>query len=115
MLKTGAKIAVVAPGGRVDPEKLRFPLSRLSSCSWEYVLGRHVYHQHRYYAGSRDARLSDLLWALTAPDIEAEWFARGGSVNAPLLADVPGHSLDWRPVFGFFDATAVQISLFKAR
>jgi len=62
MLKPGAKIAIVAPGSRVDPEKLNVPLSRLHDCGWEYLLGEHVYDQHRYYAGSRDARLRDLIW-----------------------------------------------------
>jgi muramoyltetrapeptide carboxypeptidase len=114
MLKPGAKIAVVAPGGRVDPEKLSFPLSRLSSCGWEYVLGQHVYDQLRYYAGSRGARLTDLLWALTAPDIDAVWFARGGSGTAQLLSDIPWDSLDHRPVIGFSDATALHIPLFNA-
>ena len=74
----------------------------------------HVYDEHRYYAGSRDARLSDLLWALTAPEIDAVWFARGGSGTAQLLSDVPWDSLDRRPVIGFSDATALHISLFNA-
>ena len=113
-LGKGARIAVVAPAGRVDPEKLSFPLSRLRDCGWEYVLGPHVYDRHRYYAGSRDIRLSDLLWALTAPDMDAVWFARGGSGTAQLLSDIPWDSLDRRPVIGFSDATALHISLFNA-
>jgi len=114
MLKTQAKIAIVAPGSRVDPEKLTFPLSRLRDCGWEYVLGQHVYDRHRYYAGFRDARLSDLIWALTTPDIDAVWFARGGSGTAQLLSDIPWASLDNRPVIGFSHATVVHISLFNA-
>ena len=114
MLKPGAKIAVVAPGGRVDPEKLRFPLSRLRDCGWEYVLGQHVYDQHRYYAGSRDARLSDLRWALTAPGIDAVWFARGGSGTAQLLSFIPWGSLHHRPIIGFSDATALHIALYNS-
>jgi muramoyltetrapeptide carboxypeptidase len=114
MLKTGAKIAVVAPGGRVGPEKLTFPLARLHDCGWECVLGQHLYDQHRYYAGHRDSRLSDLLWALTAPDLDAVWFARGGSGTAQLLSDIPWDSLDRRPVIGFSDATAMLIPLYNA-
>ena len=114
MLKPGAKIAVVAPGGRVDPEKLRFPLSRLRDCGWEYVLGQHVYDQHRYYAGFRDARLSDLTWALTAPGIDAVWFARGGSGTAQLLSSIQLDSLHHRPIIGFSDATALHIALYNS-
>jgi muramoyltetrapeptide carboxypeptidase LdcA involved in peptidoglycan recycling len=51
MLGVGAKIAVVAPAGRVDQEDLVYPLSRLRECGWVYVLGKHVYNKHRYYAG----------------------------------------------------------------
>jgi muramoyltetrapeptide carboxypeptidase len=114
MLKPGAKIAIVAPGSRVDRGKLNFPLSRLRDCGWEYVLGEHVYDQHRYYAGSRDARLRDLIWALTAPEIDALWCARGGSGTAQLLSGIPWDSLDNRPVIGFSDTTALHISLFNA-
>jgi muramoyltetrapeptide carboxypeptidase len=114
MLKTGARIAVVAPGGRVRSEKLNFPLSRLQDCGWEYVFGHHVYDQHRYYAGSREARLRDLIWALTTPDIDAVWFARGGSGTGQLLSGIPWNSLDGRPVIGFSDATVLHISLFNA-
>jgi muramoyltetrapeptide carboxypeptidase len=114
MLKTGARIAVIAPGSRVRSEKLHFPLSRLRDCGWEYVLGQHVYDQHRYYAGSREARLSDLIWALSTPDIDAVWFARGGSGTGQLLSSIPWDSLDGRPVIGFSDATVLHISLFNA-
>jgi muramoyltetrapeptide carboxypeptidase len=114
MLKKGARIAVVAPGGRVDPEKLVRPLSRLRECGWEYALGRHVYDEHGYYAGSRGARLCDLTWALTSPGVDAVWFARGGSGTAQLLRDIRWDSLDGRPVIGFSDATALHISLFNA-
>ena len=109
MLKTGARIAVVAPGGRVRSEKLNFPLSRLQDCGWEYVLGQHVYAQHRYYAGSREVRLRDLVWALTTPDLDAVWFARGGSGTGQLLSAIPWNSLDGRPVIGFSDATVLHI------
>jgi muramoyltetrapeptide carboxypeptidase len=114
MLGVGARIAVVAPGGRVDPEKLVFPLSRLRDCGWEYVLGRHIYDKHRYYAGSRDVRLTDLCWALTEPGIDAIWFARGGSGTAQLLPNIPWESLDRRPIIGFSDATALHIPLSNA-
>jgi muramoyltetrapeptide carboxypeptidase len=114
MLKKGAKIAVVAPGSRIVPERLAFPLSRVQECGWGYVLGQHVYGQHRYYAGSRNARLNDLIWALTAPDIDAVWFARGGSGTGQLLSGIPWNSLDGRPVIGFSDATVFHISLFNA-
>jgi muramoyltetrapeptide carboxypeptidase len=114
MLKTGARIAVVAPGGHVRSDKLNFPLSRLQDCGWEYVLGQHVYAQHRYYAGSREARLRDLNWALSAPEIDAVWFARGGSGTGQLLSGIPWNSLDGRPVIGFSDATVLHISLFNA-
>lgn len=111
MLKPGAKIAIVAPGSRVDPKKLNFPLSRLRDCGWEYVLGEHVYDQHRYYAGPRDARLRDLIWALTTPGIDAVWCARGGSGTGQLLSGIPWDSLDNRPVIGFSDTTVLHISL----
>ena len=47
------------------------------------------------------------MWALTAPDIDAVWFTRGGFGTVHLLEAIPWPRIDDRPVIGFSDATAL--------
>jgi muramoyltetrapeptide carboxypeptidase len=107
MLRPGSRIAVVAPGGAVSPERLRLGIARLADWGWQPVLAPHLFSRRRYLAGGRDERAADLAWALTAPDIDAVWFARGGYGTAQLLATIPWAEVRPRLVVGFSDATAL--------
>ena len=105
-------IAVVAPGGSVDPEKLAPGLAWLRSLGANAILGMHVYDRHRHFAGTRHHRFLDLEWALTGPAVDAVWFARGGSGTAQLLDLIPWDRVPRdRRVIGFSDATALLVSL----
>jgi muramoyltetrapeptide carboxypeptidase len=108
MLGPGSRIAIVAPGGAVAPDKLAPGIARLVAWGWVPVLAPHLYGQQRYLAGTRDERAADLAWALTAPDIAAVWFARGGYGTAQLLAGVPWAEVKPRPVVAFSDGTALH-------
>lgn len=102
---------MVAPAGAATPSAIAAGLAWLRSCGWVPVPARHLHERHRYFAGRREARLADLAWALTAPDIDAVWFARGGYGTAQLLNDLPWERMDDRPVIGFSDATALEWAL----
>jgi muramoyltetrapeptide carboxypeptidase len=108
MLGPGSRIAVVAPGGAVASERLQAGIACLADWGWRPVLAPHLFDRHRYLAGALPDRAADLAWALTAPDIDAVWFARGGYGAAQLLATIPWPQVRSRPVIGFSDATALQ-------
>jgi muramoyltetrapeptide carboxypeptidase len=108
MLGPGSRIAVVAPGGAVLSERLRAGIACLVDWGWQPVLAPHLYDRHRYLAGALPDRATDLAWALTATDIDAVWFARGGYGCAQVLATIPWNRVLRRPVIGFSDATALQ-------
>ncbi len=114
MLKTGARIAVIAPAGRFNADRLATGVSAVTGWGFTMVEGANLHQAHRYNAGTEAERSTDLNWALTAPDIDAVWFARGGYGTARLLQSVPWDRLDDRPVLGFSDATAL-LSAFVAR
>ena len=105
-LRTGAVVAVVAPSGVFDPQRLEAGLDLIAS--WGLV-PRPMPQLHavwRYTAGTRAQRSADLQAALLAPDVDAIWFARGGYGTAQLLDAVPWTALAGRPLIGFSDATA---------
>lgn len=107
-LKAGSRVAVVAPGGALASTGIGPALAWLEECGWVPRLGLHLHDRHRYLAGSREDRLADLRWALTAPDIEAVWFARGGYGTVQLLDALPWEGIDDRLLLGFSDASAVM-------
>lgn len=113
MLSVGARIALVAPSGVFDPARLARGIEMAKSWGYKIVPGRYLRDQHRYLAGTQDARAADLQWALCAPDIDAVWFARGGYGTSQLLSKIPWGKLDGRPVIGFSDATALFSALHR--
>lgn len=118
LLPEGARIAVIAPSGVVRPERLARGLDVLSGWGYEPVVGTYVLAVAGHTAGTVAQRRNDLRWALTAPDVDAVWFARGGFGAMHLLEDlirmtrrhetVPG-----RPILGFSDATAFLAALYR--
>ncbi len=110
-LRDGARIAVVAPAGMFTAERLLRGMDVVRSWGYELVEAPHLHDKARYTAGTADVRSADLNWALTDPDIDAVWFARGGYGTAHLLAQIPWTQLDGRPVIGFSDATALLTAL----
>jgi muramoyltetrapeptide carboxypeptidase len=107
MLKNGARIAVIAPAGRFDQKRLARGMSILQEWEFNLVNGPNLNAAHRYFAGTTEQRSDDLKWALTDPDIDAVWFARGGYGTAQVLQHIPWGDLDDRPIIGFSDATAL--------
>lgn len=102
---------MVAPGGAIGPEALEPGLAWLRRWGWEPVLGPSVLVRHRYLAGPRDQRAADVQWALTAPDLDAVWFARGGYGTSQILRSLDWASFARRPVIGFSDASGLLWAL----
>ena len=101
------RIGVVAPSGIFDRQRLDDSMALVASWGHELVSAPHLMARDRYTAGTVVERGADLAWALTAPGIDAVWFARGGFGTVHLLGDMPWDDTDGRPVVGFSDATAL--------
>ena len=120
LLPAGCRIAVIAPSGIVQPARLERGLDVL--CSWDYqpVVGRHVLAAAGHTAGTVEQRLADLRWAMTDPEVDAIWFARGGFGAMHLLEQLVRLTRDPlavpnRPLLGFSDATAFLAALYRER
>jgi len=111
VLAPNSTIAVIATGAipRLDALAQSMELAR----SWGYRLveGPHLRDRHFVTAGTAEARSADLAWALTAPDIDAVWLARGGYGSVHTLPTLSLDGLDGRPILGYSDATALFCAL----
>jgi len=103
---------VVAPAGIPHLEGLEAGESLLHSWGFSVLRAPHLTDRHRFNAGTPEARIEDLTWALTAPDIDAVWLARGGYGCMHCLPSLP-KKIDSRPIIGCSDATALFSALEK--
>lgn len=112
----GGRIAVIAPGSPVHTGRLRAGLKTLAAWGFQPLCGPYLYSREGDLAGGDDARLKDLLWALTEPGIDAVWAARGGWGTPRLLARLDPRALlaaSPRWVIGFSDLTALLVYLLE--
>lgn len=117
MLTSGSTVAVVAPAHPFLLPRLERGIALVESWGLRCRMMNNLHARHRYLAGTRSQRLADLTVALTDPDIDAVWFARGGSGTIHLLDGLPWGLLaeSTRPVIGFSDATSLMSALWNRR
>jgi muramoyltetrapeptide carboxypeptidase len=112
-LNPGDRIGVVAPSGVYDAKRLRDSIRLLEEWGFTCVMGPNLGKTHRYLAGTDSERLQDLQWALSSPDLDAVWAARGGYGLNRILPGLDFSDLDDRPVIGFSDVTSLHVALFQ--
>ena len=89
-LRPGDRVAVVAPSGPVDPDRLRRGCALLTSWGLRVKLGHHVNERSGFLAGADPGRAADLVDAWCDANFRAVFCARGGYGAARLLG-----LLDW--------------------
>jgi muramoyltetrapeptide carboxypeptidase len=113
-LVPGDRVAVVAPSGPIEPDRLARGTAVLESWGLDVVTGAHVLDRSAHLAGADLDRAADLQQAWCDPEIAAVLCARGGS-GATRLLDL----LDWDAMLrvepkvfvGYSDATALHEAL----
>lgn len=115
-LKPGGTIAVVAPSGPLPAERLLGGVEALRSAGYAVEVMPHVGGAPcGVFSASDDERASDLAEALSRPDVDVVWCARGGYGAMRTLMALDAHG-GWRRVFagtdkmvvGFSDITALH-------
>jgi muramoyltetrapeptide carboxypeptidase len=108
-LREGDVIAIVAPAGPVDPERLARGIDRLSAAGFVPETAEGILERDGFLAGDDGHRAAQLDWALTLPEARAVMAARGGYGTARLLP-----LIDWkkavrgrRLLVGYSDLTAL--------
>jgi muramoyltetrapeptide carboxypeptidase len=113
-LRAGARVALVAPAGPMQEDRIERALQRCRRLGLEPVLGVSARGRHgTYLAASDDARLDDIQGAFRDDAIDAVWALRGGYGTMRLLArlDLSGVPARPKPYIGFSDNTAVHLAL----
>ena len=72
------KVGVVTPAGPVDKKQLQKGLDVISGMGFQPVLGKYVYTQSRFFAGTDLQRAKDIMDMVRNPEIKAIFCARGG-------------------------------------
>jgi muramoyltetrapeptide carboxypeptidase len=108
-LRRGDTIGVVAPASNVKREEVEAGVARLRELGYEVVLGEGVYEQDMYFAGSPEARVSDLHWMFEREDVRAILCARGGYGSNYLLSllDLNVIRRNPKPLIGYSDLTSL--------
>lgn len=109
----GARVALVAPAGALPAGMADIAAERLRGLGLEVRAGRHLEARDGPWAGSVAERLEDLAWAMTDPEIDLVWLARGGEGTAVVADALPWRSIARRPrpVVGMSDATFLHGAL----
>lgn len=112
-LREGATIALIAPASPASEEKISKALANLHTLGYRVLEGAALRARHGYLAGSDTARLADLHWAFSNPEVDAVWCVRGGygctrllpSIDYDLIRKHP------KPFIGYSDVTALHIAI----
>jgi muramoyltetrapeptide carboxypeptidase len=109
-LAPGSRVAVVAPGGPIERERLERGADLLRALGLTLVYDDTLFAKLRYLAGDDAHRLRQLQSALDDERIDAVWAARGGYGVTRLLPSLRLRSLRERPklLCGFSDLTGLH-------
>ncbi len=110
-LSAGARVALVAPAGPLDPAQIEASVERCRSLGLDPVLYPSARARHRFLAGTDEARLQDLQSAFDDPDTDAVWALRGGYGTLRILdrLDLDRQRRDPIPFIGFSDNTTLHV------
>lgn len=112
-------VAVVAPAGAANPEKLAAGIQILREFGLRVKPGAHLIApaSQPYYAARLEARIADFNAAICDPEVDMIIAARGGFGSAQLLESIDYATLRARqlPVVGYSDITAIHAAMLAER
>lgn len=114
-LRPGDRVALVAPSGVVDVERLEAGTATLRAWGYEPVEMPSIRRRQGHLAGTDAERLSDLQAAIDDPSLRAIWVARGGYGLTRIVdrLDLGGLADHPRWVIGFSDVTVLLHALWR--
>lgn len=109
-LRSGDRIAIVAPGSAATQEKLERGAGSLAKLGFEPVFGKTCFLKRGFMAGPDEARLADLHWAFSDPSIQGILCLRGGNGSGRLLPglDMRLIAANPKPFVGYSDITVLH-------
>ena len=114
-LKKGDTIAIIAPAGKVEEDKILNSVRYLENLGYKIKLGKNIFKSDRYLAGSDKERLEDLHNAFGDKEVNAIFCARGGYGAIRLINKIDYELIRNNPkIFcGYSDITALSLMFYK--
>ena len=114
-LQHGSTISIIAPSGNVDKDKLELGVNYLKNLGYKVKLGKNLFNQNRYLAGTDDERAFDINQAFADSNVDAIICARGGYGAIRLIDKLDFSIIKNNPkIFcGYSDITAFSSIIFK--
>jgi len=109
-LKSGDKIRIVSPAGKVKEEYVLPAVAWLTQQGFKVELGKHVFADHFQFAGTDKQRLDDLQTALDDPETAAIICSRGGYGTVRIIDKLKCENFRKYPkwLVGFSDITILH-------
>lgn len=112
-LKPGDTIAIVAPAGPVDVEKLKVYVTQLEQAGYRVQMSETIGRKSTYLAGTDDERVNELNQAIRDSQVRAIFPARGGYGLTRILDKIDYEALakDPKVIIGYSDLTALHLAV----
>jgi muramoyltetrapeptide carboxypeptidase len=109
-LKSGDKIAIVAPGSPVAEDTMKPALEHFASWGLETKVFPQIYTRNSFFAGTDRERADAFQSALDDPSVKAIFCARGGYGTARILSHLKFSDFLKHPkwIIGFSDITVLH-------
>ncbi len=115
-IKSGDKIAIIAPCGQIgDKSKIDSAIKYLKSLGLKPIFGKHLLKINRYMAGTDIQRAADINSAFADKNIKAIFCVRAAAGGTRVLPYI-NYELaraNPKPFIGFCDNTAIQLALYQ--
>jgi muramoyltetrapeptide carboxypeptidase len=110
-LRPGARIAIAAPAGPVDPAALATGRTALERLGFEPVVRDDILDRDGYLAGSDARRSAELMQHVLDPDVDAILCARGGYGCHRIIdaLDAKAFRAAAKPLVGYSDITTLLL------
>ena len=110
-IRPGARIALAAPAGPLDPEALDSGRVALERLGFEVVMRDDILARDGYLAGSDERRADELMGFVQDPEVDAIICARGGYGCARILdrLDAKAFREAAKPLVGYSDITSLLL------
>ena len=110
-IRPGARIALAAPAGPVDPDAIASGRRALEALGFEIVMRDDLLEREGYLAGSDDRRAAELMDFVRDPEVDAILCARGGYGCHRIIdaLDAAVFRKAAKPLVGYSDVTTLLL------
>lgn len=114
-LKSGDKIAIIAPAGNIDKENLYKGVKKLEEFGFDLIYSDSIFEKNRYLADTDEHKVKEIENYFEDTSISGILCARGGYGSIRLVDKINYEIIKNNPKFfgGYSDITALQLMFLK--